>query len=46
MDTELVVWTSVFVGGYAAALVALLRIALRKRKGETELPETQKRRPR
>jgi hypothetical protein len=31
MDTELIVWTLVFVGGYALGLALLLRIALRKR---------------
>jgi hypothetical protein len=30
MDTELILWTLVFVGGYALALAWLLRIALRK----------------
>jgi hypothetical protein len=31
MDTELIVWTIVFMGGYAAILGWLLRIALRRR---------------
>jgi hypothetical protein len=30
MDSELIVWTLVFVGGYALALGWLLRIALGK----------------
>jgi hypothetical protein len=32
MDTELVVWTLVFVGGYAGALLLLLRIALTSKR--------------
>ena len=31
MDREVMVWTLVFVGGYAGALVLLLRIALSKK---------------
>jgi hypothetical protein len=30
MDVELMVWVLIFVGGYAAVLAYLLRIAMRK----------------
>ena len=30
MDLELLIWIAIFVGGYLAILVALLRVALRK----------------
>jgi hypothetical protein len=35
MDLELVVWVLIFVGGYAAVLGYLLRIAMRKDPGSS-----------
>jgi hypothetical protein len=35
MDVELIVWVLIFVGGYAAVLGYLLRIALRKGPADT-----------
>jgi hypothetical protein len=35
MDLELIVWVLIFVGGYAAVLGYLLRIAMRKGTGSS-----------
>lgn len=32
MDTEIIVWTLIFVGGYVGALAYLLRIVLSKKR--------------